>query len=173
MGLRESLIITEFISNEPHLFRNNPMEQSIYSEYPLSIHEWNYCFPFNESSRYQNIKCIKKKKKKQLLLDYSKQKKKKNEKNSSKRNNRRERVEVVDDKSFLIIKLAVFFLPLNVTESLNTLIFHDSILNFKSGELFDRYSKWREPTRRRQRHSRWGKEEKRLEHYKWSRPPSQ
>lgn len=147
---------------------NNPYIPSILSP----IHEWNYCFPFNESSRYQNIKCIKKKKKKQLL-DYSKTEEKKNEKNSSKRNNRRERVEVVDDKSFLIIKLAVFFLPLNVTESLNTLIFLDSILNFKSGELFDRYSKWREPTRRRQRHSRWGKEEKRLEHYKWSRPPSQ
>lgn len=145
---------------------NNPYIPSILSQFTNEI------IASPSTNHHIKILNVLKKRKKNNFSIIRKQKKK-NEKNSSKRNNRRERVEVVDDKSFLIIKLAVFFLPLNVTESLNTLIFLDSILNFKSGELFDRYSKWREPTRRRQRYSRWGKEEKRLEHYKWSRPPSQ
>lgn len=81
----------------------------MYSKYPLRIHAWNYRFLFNESSRYQNIKGIKKKKKKQLSTSsWIVRNRRKNEKNSrrSKRNVKEKEMEILF-KSFLIINFAV------------------------------------------------------------------
>lgn len=79
MGLRESLIITEFISNETHLFRNNPMEPVHNLYIPSILCEFTHEIIVSSSTNHRDIKILKvlKKKKKHIyFLDCSKQKKK-------------------------------------------------------------------------------------------------
>lgn len=70
MGLRESLIITEFISNETHLFRNNPMEPVHNLYIPSILCEFTHEIIVSSSTNHRDIKILKvlKKKKETYLL---------------------------------------------------------------------------------------------------------
>lgn len=111
MGLRESLIITEFISNETHLFRNNPMEPVHNLYIPSILCEFTHEIIVSSSTNHRDIKILKVLKKKKRNISTSSwivRNRRKNEKNSrrSKRNVKEKEMEILF-KSFLIINFAV------------------------------------------------------------------
>lgn len=85
MGLRESLIITEFISNETHLFRNNPTKpmDNLYILSSILSSRMKLSLPVSTNIIEILIEILKKKKQ---LPSSSKQKKKRNRKSGRRTN---------------------------------------------------------------------------------------